>query len=587
MSCHSEHHITNHSSSRKRVLLMGNPNVGKSVIFSTLTKKRVMTANYSGTTVSAMEGNLIHLKESTVLIDVPGIYSLTALSEAEKVAVNILNDGADLILYVLDATNLERNLQLALMLKQQKIPVIFMLNMMDVAERKGIHLEVKLLERLLGAPVIPTVAVRRSGFTRLMTEINRTLRRGPSIDGDFDSTLTPASIVSHVQSIKDYRSTRLDLLEKWTIEPRTGIPLAIMIVLLAMVFVVGVGKAIRSVIFLPLLNNYYMPFVDWLVSLLVHQDTVIHSVLVGEFGVLIKGVEWPLTLILPYVFLFYIVLSFLEDSGYLPRLGILIDGLLRRFGLQGHSIIPISMGYGCAVPAIVGTRTASSLKERLIMSSLVSLAVPCIAQTGAFIALLGDHSFLLLLAVFLLSFIVMFISGSILNRLLEGTLDPVLIEVPNLLVPDSHTLWHKIKLRTKHFMIEAEIPMVIGILIAALTIETGVLSYVSFLIEPLVVSWLGLPAEASVALILGVVRRELAVLPLLGMDLTLGQMFVGAVVALLYIPCMSVFFVLVKEFKLKWALSISGATILLAFLVGGMMHFLITAAEWFLAGGGY
>ncbi|UTR16980.1 ferrous iron transporter B [Salipaludibacillus sp. LMS25] len=566
---------------------MGNPNVGKSVIFSTLTKKRAMTANYSGTTVTAMEGNLVHVKESATLVDVPGIYSLTAISEAEQAAVTLLDEGADLILCVLDATNLERNLQLALMIKQRQIPVIFMLNMMDVAERKGIHIKVSVLESLLGAPVIPTVAVKRSGFARLLTEINRTLRKGDDIDRDVDQTLTPESIVSHVQTISDYRPTRLDLLEKWTIQPHTGIPLAIMIILLAMGCVVGIGKVVRSVIFLPLLNHYYIPFVEWLVSLVVSQDSVIHSVLVGEFGVLIKGVEWPFTLILPYVFLFYIVLSFLEDCGYLPRLGILIDGLLRRFGLQGHSIIPISMGYGCAVPAIVGTRTATSLKERLIISSLVSLAVPCIAQTGAFIALLGDHSFLLLLAVFLLSFMIMFISGSILNRTLEGTLDPVLIEVPNLLVPNLHTMWNKIMLRTKHFMVEAEIPMVIGILIAALTIETGALSYVSFLIEPLVVNWLGLPAEASVALILGVVRRELAVLPLLGMDLTLGQMFVGSVVALLYIPCMSVFFVLVKEFKLKWAVSISGATILLAFLVGGIIHFLISAAQHFLAGGGY
>lgn len=238
------------------------------------------------------------------------------------------------------------------------------------------------------------------------------------------------------------------------------------------------------------------------------------------------------------------------------------------------------MGYGCAVPAIIGTRAAASMKERLIISALVSLAVPCIAQTGAFIALLGDHSFLLLLSIFLVSFVVMFISGTVLNKMLKGTLDPVLIEVPNLLAPSLSTLWGKVKMRTKHFMIEAEIPMIIGILVAALTIETGALTYVSFIVEPVVVNFLGLPPEASVALILGVVRRELAVLPLLGMDLTLAQMFVGSVVALLYIPCMSVFFVLVKEFRLKWAAAISAATIVLAFVIGGLANYGIQLVQW-------
>ena len=580
MSCHDEGGVKR-TDGKKRVLLMGNPNVGKSVVFSTLTNKRVITANYAGTTVSAMEGDLAQANEPAVLIDVPGVYTLQAVSKAEEAAVSMLHEGADVIVCVLDATNLERNLQLAKALKTQDIPVVFLLNMVDVAEHKGIQIDVNKLEGYLQAPVIPGVAVKRKGFTRLMAEINKVLMgKSHAAKGEAVDTEPPDVIADDVLTYREYEETVMDKFERWTIQPATGLPIAILSVLLALGFVVGMGKAVRAVFFLPLLNNYYIPFAEGLAARITTEGTMLYAILAGEFGVLIKAVEWPIALILPYVFFFYITLSFLEDSGYLPRLGILIDGLLRRFGLHGHSIIPISMGYGCAVPAIIGTRAAASMKERLIISALVSLAVPCIAQTGAFIALLGDHSFLLLLSVFLVSFVVMFISGTVLNKMLKGTLDPVLIEVPNLLAPSLSTLWGKVKMRTKHFMIEAEIPMIIGILVAALTIETGALTYVSFIVEPVVVNFLGLPPEASVALILGVVRRELAVLPLLGMDLTLAQMFVGSVVALLYIPCMSVFFVLVKEFRLKWAAAISTATIVLAFAVGGLANYGIRLVQW-------
>lgn len=580
MTCHStEHEIR--TDGKKKVLLMGNPNVGKSVIFSSLTNKRVMTANYAGTTVTAMEGDLVMAKEPAVLIDVPGVYSLKAVSKAEEAAIQMLDQGADVIVCVLDATNLERNLQLAKALKKRNTPVVFLLNMVDVAEHKGIHIDSEKLEAYLQSPVIPAVAVKRKGFTRLVAEINKVFMGKPhAAKGEAIDTPSLDIIADDVLTYQDYQETVMDKLERWTIQPATGLPIAILMVLLALGFVVGMGKAVRAFFFLPLLNNYYVPFAEGLAARITTEGTMLYSVLAGEFGVLIKAVEWPIALILPYVFFFYITLSFMEDSGYLPRLGILIDGLLRRFGLHGHSIIPISMGYGCAVPAIIGTRAAASMKERLIISALVSLAVPCIAQTGAFIALLGDHSFLLLLSIFLVSFVVMFISGTVLNKMLKGTLDPVLIEVPNLLPPSPASLWGKVKMRTKHFMIEAEIPMVIGILVAALTIETGALNYVSFIVEPVVVNFLGLPPEASVALILGVVRRELAVLPLLGMDLTLAQMFVGSVVALLYIPCMSVFFVLVKEFRFKWAAAISTATILLAFFVGGLANYGIQFFQW-------
>ncbi|MBU9721232.1 MULTISPECIES: ferrous iron transporter B [Bacillaceae] len=579
MKCHSEEIGMTEFSGKKRVLLMGNPNVGKSVIFSALTNKAVMTANYAGTTVSAYKGNLIGVDDIEV-IDVPGIYSLDATSEAEMAAVKMYEEKTDLVVCVLDATNLERNLKLGLELRKKQCPVIYLLNMCDIAERKGIRIDKKKLEERLQAPVIPTVAVRRAGFQRLFLLIKKYLKDPGSypysINASFTTSIEEISYIAEsVQERIEPQPSKIDRWEKWTLQPLTGVPIALIVVILSLGFVVGVGKAIRAVLLLPLLNNYYVPFVESLAGLLVSDESMIYQILVGEFGVLIKGIEWPFALILPYVILFYIVLSILEDSGYLPRLGVLIDGVFKKIGLHGGSVIPVTMGYGCAVPAIIGTRASSSRKERIIIASLVTLAVPCIAQTGAFIALLGDHSILLLFAIFLVSFFIMFISGTILNRKISGVLEPTLIEVPNLLMPSKQALWRKVWMRTKHFMIEAEIPMIIGILVAALTIETGVLNYFSVILEPVVVSWLGLPPEASVALVLGVIRRELAVLPLLGMDLTVNQMFVGALIALLYLPCMSVFFVLIKEFRIRIAATITAATIILAFLVGGLVNQLL------------
>ncbi|MCD8511566.1 MAG: ferrous iron transporter B [Bacillus sp. (in: Bacteria)] len=575
--CHEEQPLTFEDGER-HYLLMGNPNVGKSVIFSKLTGKQVLAANYAGTTVSFTKGELIGSKGKASLIDVPGTYSLQATSPAEEVAIQLLNEKVDAIICVLDATNLERNLYLALDLLQRGVPIVFALNLIDVAERHGITIDVPLLEKLLGVPVIPTIAVRNIGLTKLVAKCNQAAnRKGQSLPPASVTATTKdqkkiaKEITDKVETETDREPTFLEKLGDWAMVPFPGIPIALVILMMSLGVVVGGGKGLRAVIFLPFLNDVYIPFMEGIVQRFVTEG-VLYNLLVGEFGVLIKAFEWPFALILPYVFLFYIVLSVLEDSGYLPRLGVLMDGLLRKIGVQGSTIIPFIMGYGCAVPAIIGTRVATTKKERLVVASLVTLAIPCTAQTGAFIALLGDHSLTLLLLVFLVSFMVIFVVGIILNKLIKGTVDPLLIEVPNLLLPNGKALTRKIGLRVKHFMIEAWIPMVIGILIAASVIETGFLSSVGEYVKPVVVDWLGLPEEASIALVLGIIRRELGVLPLLQLDLSLLQMFVGSVVALLYLPCFSVFAVLMKEFKPKVALLITISTIVFAFLVGGVIN---------------
>jgi ferrous iron transport protein B len=576
MSCHEISKKID-PDAKYKILLMGNPNVGKSVVFSKYTGIEAITANYPGTTVSYSVGNIFHDNTKAALIDVPGTYSLEVTSEAEEIAREMLDSGADSIIAVLDATNLERNLNLALEILEYNIPTVFLLNMVDVAERKGITVDVKELRNLLGAPVIPGIAVLGRGLNRLIENTYRSIDQKPQYPKltqaeKWEKAKEIAKSVQKKEDISENRTKNFwEKLDDLTVSPWPGLPIAIGIMVSAMGLIVGGGKAIRSVLLLPLFNGYYVPFMEGLVSRFV-EPGLLYNILVGELGFLIKGIEWPIALVLPYVFFFYIVLSFLEDSGFMPRLGILVDGLMQKIGLQGGSIIPIFLGYGCAVPAILGTRAATSEKERKIISTIVPLAVPCVSQLGALIVLLGDYSFTLVLAVLVISFLVMIIAGKILDKVIPGKVNPIIIEVPNLLQPNLQALLRKVRMRLKHFILEAELPMILAIGFAALMFETGALIRFGEIISPLVVNWLGLPQEASIVLILGIVRRELAVLPLMDMGLGIQQLMVGASVAMFYMPCVAVFGVLAKEFSFRFALKIAFLTTSVALLIGGIVN---------------
>ena len=573
MECHQNHRFKHNTEGIKKVLLMGNPNVGKSVIFNRLTGLDVVTANYTGTTVTYHEGLIRHQGSQALLIDVPGIYGLNVNSKAEDVAVSMLNEGADLIICVLDATHLERNLTLAFDLQDYDIPIIYALNLSDVAKRKGLDIDVQLLSQYLQAPVFETVAVKNLGVGALKHMVFQTPPEHRKLHVE-DPLEKSREIAENVTSEHDIDLSFLERFSEWCIKPKTGLPIMFIVLSLALGIIVGGGKVIRSLFLLPFVENIYTPLITRLVELFVTEG-LIYRLLVGDFGVLIKVIEWPFALILPYVFLFYVVFSFLEDSGYLPRLGVLMDGIFRKMGLPGSNIIPFILGYGCAVPAILGTRASGSKKERIIVVTLISIAVPCTAQTGAFITLLGDRSIFALIFVYLLSFMTIFLTGLGLNRLLKGKSRPLILEIPNLLLPDGKTLIKKIWIKLKHFVREAQVPMFFGILLAALIVETGAIIWIGTALEPLVVGWLNLPQEASLSLLLGVIRRELAVMPLLEMDLTTVQLITGSVVALFYLPCISVFVILVKEFKAKIAILITLATFFMAFFIGGLVQNLL------------
>ena len=568
-----------------KILLMGNPNVGKSIFFTELTGIHAISSNYAGTTVSFMEGRLRLSGKEYTLIDVPGTYSLAPTSEAEAVATYFIESGAKAVICVLDASNLERNLLLALELRQYGIPMVYALNLIDVAQRYGITVNAKLLEQELGAPVVEAVAVKKQGLDELIAQLESILqtegRKHSSCGGcggcpssrkmeEGDLLDIAKEITRRVLTKSRAAPSFIDRLGENMMRPLPGIPIALLVMALTIGVVMGGGRALRALVLLPLVNNAIVPFFRGLFTSLLPEG-IFRNILIGEFGVFVISFEWILALIFPYVLFFYIAFTFLEDTGYLPRISVLFDNIMRKLGVQGGSLMHIMMGYGCAVPAIIGSRAATSRKERIVISAAICFAVPCISQTGALISLMAGFAWWMLPSMLLFSLLLLIAVTLVAGKLVKGNIDPLLIEVPNLLIPNPKAYGRKLLTRMKHFLKDAEVPMMIAIVIAALLSESGLLAAIAVHAQPLVSGWLGLPPEAVTALILGIVRREMSVAPLVALDLTALQAFVGGAVSLMYLPCLSVFAILSKEFKTRIALTITLSTIVLALFAGGII----------------
>ncbi len=588
------------ASPRASVLLMGPPNVGKSVLFNHFTGMEVSCANYIGTTVEYSTGEFRGMSRDTLLIDVPGTYTLEASNEAEEVAVRMLANPPSsrdeirhssshceptskhdpskpsAVLCVLDAVNLESSLYLLSYILDYRLPVVAALNRIDIAKKKGIHVSHEKLSHILGIPVVPTIAPTGAGTEELKQQLEKLLSAGGQAETARHQSTDPlqrwkrvediAARVQHREKQPEHRSTFDELL----IRPWPGLPIAVLILLGSFGLVVGLGMGLRQFLLLPLFRGYVFPLIISGVESLL-QPGMLQRILIGEYGFLIKGIEWPFTLVFPYVLSFYLAMAVLEDSGYLPRLGALLDGLFNRLGMSGGSIIPLLLGYGCAIPAIMATRALHTRKERLIAVSIICLTIPCISQTGAIITLLAEHSAAVVFGLAVFSLIAVASTGLLLEKLLHGPLPAMVIELPELLPPRPSVLGKKLAIRSKRFISDGAVPMIGAVGLASVLYESGLMTAAGRVLSPLVTLWLRLPEEAAVPLILGIMRRELSILPLLEMDLTALQLFTGALVGLFYVPCIAVVVSIAREFKLTTALLILLTTSTTAFLVGGIV----------------
>jgi len=646
---------------RLRVALAGNANVGKSVIFNQLTGLNQVVGNWPGKTVERAEGNL-HFKGYDIhVIDLPGIYSLSAFSIEEIVSRDyIAVEKPDVIIDVVDASALERNLYLTIQLLELETPMVMALNQMDYAAKKGIRIDVEKLSERLGIPVVPTVAVAGRGINELLStvvavasgeislkplkirfgaEIEEKVQRIqevveqklPDLCAVYPARWVAAKLLEKdedvAEKVKRYAGGEEVLkcaeklaseLEKMHGEPSPvvlaserysiaskiakdvtvietpprisweqrldaitthkilGYPILVGVVL-AMFSLIFIGGSFLSTVLESLLGNVSL-HIENILTFMPHE---IEKLIVdGIFGGIVAGV----TIALPYVVPFYIILALLEDSGYLPRAAFLMDNLMHKIGLHGKAFIPLILGYGCSVPACIGCRIMETNRERLIAAFAVTL-IPCAARTVVILGLVGRYVGLhAALALYILDLALVFIVGRVAFKVLPGEPVGLIMEVPPYKKPALKAVLTKTWSRTKDFVYIAFPIIVAGSLaITALNIA-GLMDYAAAGIKPFTTGWLGLPEEAIIPLIFGVLRKELALILLAELvpleTLSPVQMITFTLVVMVYIPCIATVAALVREFGWRKALTMALVNVALALFIGGLAYHILSLL-WF------
>jgi len=637
------------------VALAGNANVGKSVIFNQLTGLHQHIGNWPGKTVERAEGTL-HFKGYTIdIIDLPGIYSLSTYSLEELVSRKyIAVERPDLVVNVVDASVLERNLFFTLQLIELKTPMIIALNQMDTAKSKGLKIDTEKLGKLLRIPVIPTVATKGIGIFELLDktieivengkraeplevrygeevelriaeitkmlekiqfwyppryvavkllegdeEITREIQRidprivsaAEKLTGEIEklhghscSTVITSEryeiagcIARQVQEmVSPIRPSLEERIHNLTTHKILGYPVMGVALLLMFYSIFTFGGYTSE-----LLGNFFRSWEPLFRDLL---GTGIAGELV--WGGIIEGIIAGITVALPYIVPFYIILYILENSGYLSRIAFLMDNVMHKIGLHGKAFIPIMLGYGCNVPACLGCRIMETERERLL-AAFVTTLVPCAARTVIILGLVGQFvGIQWALMLYIVDLLIIFFLGRLAFRVLPGEPTALIMEMHSYKFPHLKTVLKQTWFRLAEFIKIAFPLIIVGSLALKLAEVLHLLEPISAVLSPVTAVWLGLPAITGIALIFGVLRKELTLImlaTLLGttnfaLVLTPVQMVVFTLVAMLYIPCVATIAALVKEFSLKKAIFITVFEIVFAIVVGGIALRVLTLA---------
>jgi ferrous iron transport protein B len=634
----------------RRIVLMGSPNAGKSAIFGALTGRYTEVSNYPGTTVEITAGRGAIGGDEYEVVDTPGIYSLRPITEEERVARSVLMEGRpDAVVQVVDARNLERALHLTVQLLEAQVPLILVLNILDEAERLGMQIDTGELSRLLGIPVVGTVATRGTGIAELRDAV-RTLapavrpspvQYGPqfeeavavlsrhgrgeraiaaraaallAIEGDDEmlaaierdlseaerveargaiagcsrSPVRPADyvIAMHRQgyaagvvarAVRRRNPGALPLAERLSrlaMRPLTGIPILLAAILGFYEFV-GVFGAQVAVNFLEqtVFGQYVNPPITRLVAAVLPWPAA-QDLLVNEYGVFTLGIRYAVAIILPIVTAFFLAFSLIEDSGYLPRLAMLIDRVFKRIGLNGRAVIPLVLGFGCDTMATMVTRTLETKRERVLATFLLALAVPCSAQIGVIVALLAGKAGYLWVFVGVMTAVFLLV-GLLAARVMPGSKPVFYMEIPPLRLPQARNVLVKTYVRLVWYFKEI-LPLFV---LASALIWAGRLTglfdlAVKAFAYP--VQWIGLPASAAPAFLFGFFRRDFGAAGLYDM-MTAGSLHgyslvVACVTLALFMPCVAQFAVTVKERGWKMAVGMAAFIFPFAFAVGGLVN---------------
>jgi ferrous iron transport protein B len=633
------------------IALAGNANVGKSVIFNHLTGLHQHIGNWPGKTVERAEGTL-HFKGYTIdIVDLPGIYSLSTYSLEELVSRKyIAIERPDIVINVVDASVLERNLFFTLQLMELETPMVIALNQMDIAKSKGVQVDTKKLEQLLGVPVMPTVAVKGVGIAKLLEKAIETIEKKQTkrpqvtygeeveekigklvekmknvqivyparyvaiklLEGDEEIEReiqrinpqivdTAKKLAGEIECIHGHccstvmtseryeaagciarasqelvspiKPTKVERLHNFTTHRVTGYLMLVFSLLLIFYAIFTFGDYTSGLLS------------DLLYGLEPLFASVFGTGFVGQlvWGGVMEGLIAGITIVLPYIIPFYIILYFLENSGYLSRIAFLMDNVMHKIGLHGKAFIPMMLGFGCNVPACLGCRIMETQRERLL-AAFVTTLVPCAATTVIILGLVGDYlGIQWALALYLFNLAIIFALGRLAFKVVPGEPTALIMEMHDYRWPHMKTILKQTWFRVAEFIKIAFPLIIVGSLVLKLADVSGWLETVASVLSPVTVVWLGLPAITGITLIFGVLRKELSLVMLAALlaptglaSLTPVQMIVFTLVAMLYIPCIATIAALVRDFGWKKSLFITVFEIAFAILVGGIAMRLLT-----------
>jgi ferrous iron transport protein B len=588
-----------------KVVLAGNPNVGKSLFFNEYTGMYVNVSNFPGTTIDVPKGIM---DDHTLLMDTPGVYGLSRLSEEEIVAENTIL-AADIIINVVSAPTLERDLFLTQQMLDYGKRLVVAVNQMDEAKARGLSFDLALLEKHLGVPVIATVAVTRDGLPELRkalptARLGHTIPDCPPLESLKELEANPA----HRMRIYGIRRQHVNALARQVVtdnskphstgqqfSQRLGTALlnpfvafiSMLLILYALYQVVGIWVAGDLV---SLTEGKFMlghdawgwpglvPLMQGVISHVFPHGSFFYTVLGGEFGVLTMSVQYIFGVLFPLVLGFYVYISILEDCGYLPRIAVISDAMLTRIGLNGRAVIPLILGLGCVTMATVSTRVLTSNRERTIASTILAITIPCSAQLGVLIALMakagGVTAWLVYCGVLLT---ILTILGTLLNRLLPGRSSGLILDLPPMRFPNIRNIARKTWVRTVVFLQEAAPLFILGSLLVSLLQVSHGLEAIQNGLGPIIEASLRLPGETAQVFVMGLVRRDFgaAGLYLMADRLLPAQMLTCLMVITLFVPCFASATVIWKERGIREGVLVLAGSWLLAFGVGAILSRLL------------
>ena len=566
-----------------KILLAGNPGAGKSVLFSRLTGSLVISDNYPGTAIGFSSGHMQAGRQEAEVIDTPGVYSLQSSGKAGEVARRMLQAG-DIIINVVNATNLERDLYLTLELLEERIPIVVALNVWDDARHIGINIDLTALELMLGVPVIPTVATTGEGIKDLVESIPRAVMQANPAATREERWARIGEIIGQVQQVTHRHHTFGETLADATVQPLPGTIIALLAAMTVFLFVRYGGDALYHFAADPIFQMLWLPVVTW-VSTLTGSSGFLHDILIGRlvngridfvesWGLLTTALYVPFALVLPYIITFYFALGLLEDTGYLPRLAVMIDTIMHRFGMHGYAIIPTILGFGCNVPAMLATRVLESRKERFIAMTLIAIAVPCASLQALILGIVGQHGIQYVAIIYATLLLAWVIIGILLNLMVKGFTPELLIEIPPYRLFPWKLTTEKLWQRVRGFIIEAVPIMIIAIPVINVLNMAGVFEAIANFTAPVVSGLLGLPRDAIASIFVAFFRMDAAMALLAPLGLSAKQLVVSSAVLVMFFPCIATLAIMFREMGLWNLLKSLGIMILAGLTAGGLLNLL-------------